>query len=389
MLAIPLTYNFRSVFVRKGATLLTVSAIAFSVAVLVLVLALARGFESALAGTGDDTNVVLLRASATSEGVSGVSRGAARILTTDKAFARDETGRVLAEPEVYAAFSVARNDGGKTNIPVRGTGPIGLAIRRSVKVADGGRMFVPGRYELVVGSGLRGRLPGIDVGSEIDLAGYRWRIVGLLDAGGQAYDSEIWLDAEIFVRILDRSGFNTVIGRLADPASIADLRARVAEDPRLDVAPQTEREYFAKQAGALSIALKVLAWFLAVVMGVGAVAGATNTLLASVALRTREIGTLLAIGFSPRAIFVGFLIESVTLGVVGGALGVVLGWQCNGIATGTTNWATFTEQSFSFRVTSDVVVQAMVLSALIGLLGGALPARRAARMSPRAALRAV
>lgn len=385
-MSVPLGYNLRSAFVRKGATLLTITAIAFSVAVLVLVLALAYGFETALAGTGSDGNAIFLRGSATSEGVSGLTRDNARILQAARFVARDENGEPMSQPEVYAAFNLERRDGGRTNIPVRGTGPTGLRLREGTAIRDG-RMFVPGRYEIVVGRALLERLGGLWVGGEVEIAGYRWSIVGVLDSGGEAYDSEIWLDVEIFVRVLDRPGFGTLFARLADPERRAELAAELARDPRLDVTLKTERQYFTEQSGALSVVLKVVAWFLAVVMGIGAVCGATNTLLASVAMRTREIGTLLAIGFTPRAVFLGFLVESIVLALVGGVLGVLLGYQCNGIATGTTNWATFTEQSFAFAVTGDVIVQALVLALLIGVLGGALPARRAARLSPREALR--
>lgn len=388
-MSLPLSYNIRSAFVRKGATLLTLTSIGFSVAVLVLVLALARGFETALAGTGSDDNLIFMRSGATSEGVSGVSRGAARIVSAAAFIARDEDGVPLSQPEIYAAFNLTKADGGQSNIPVRGTGPMGLKIRERTNIATGGRMFVPGRYELVVGKALQPRLGGCQVGAVLNVAGYPWKVVGVIDSGGQAYDSEIWMDVEIFMRVLDRSGFSTIFAKVYDRERFAAAKERLAEDPRLNLDAKTERQYFAEQAGALSIALKALAWFLAAIMGTGAVFGATNTLLASVSMRTREIGTLLAIGFTSRAVFFGFLIEAVTLSLVGGALGVLLGYQCNGIATGTTNWATFTDQSFAFAVTADVVLQAMLLALLIGVLGGALPARRAARMSPCDALRTI
>lgn len=387
-MAIPLGYNLRSAFVRKGGTILTITAIGFAVAVLVLVLSLANGFELALAGTGTDSNVILMRAGATAEGVSGLSRDQARILGVASFVARDAAGEPLAQPEVYAAFNLEREDGSRTNIPVRGTGPRGYELRRDLRL-ESGRMFVPGRYELVAGKALRGRLPGIETGGTVELAGQVWRVVGILDSGGQAYDSELWIDVEIFLAVLDRPGFSTMIARLTAPDRLSEVNARLAGDPRLTVTAKTERQYFTEQAGALAIVLKVLAWFLAAIMGTGAVFGATNTLLASVAMRTREIGTLLAIGFRPRAVFLGFLIESTTLALCGGVLGVVLGWQSNGIATGTTNWTTFTEQSFAFRVTGTVVAQALVLALLIGLIGGALPARRASRLPPSAALRAL
>ncbi len=386
-MAIPFSYNLRSAFRRKGATALTLSAIAFSVAVLVLVLSLARGFEEALSGTGSDRNVIVMRAGATSEGVSGLSRNVARIVTAAPFVALDASGAPLAQPELYAAFSLAKQDGGKTNIPVRGTGPRGLAVREQVRIE--GRMFAPGRYEVVVGKALQSRLAGCALGAPIELGGYRWTITGLLDSGGQAYDSELWVDVEIFLRVMDRPVFSTLIARLQEGWDVPRADARVRADPRLVAQAKGERTYFAEQSGALGMVLKVLAWFLALVMGTGAVFGATNTLLASVQMRKREIGTLLAIGFAPRAVFVGFLAEALLLGVCGGLLGVLLGYQCNGLATGTTNWATFTEQAFAFRVTGDVVVSALLLAMLIGLCGGALPAWRASRLSPRNALRAL
>lgn len=385
-MAIPLAYNLRSTFRRRGATLLTLTAISFSVAVLVLVLALARGFELSLTSTGAEENAILLRDGATSEGVSGVEREEARIVGAAPFVARDEDGRPLSQPEIYAAFAVETLRGGKVNIPVRGTGPTGFAIRDRVAMEQG-RMFVPGRYEIVVGRSVAPKLAGCYVGNTITLCGYDWYVSGILDSEGQAYDSEIWLDVEIFMRVLNRGGYSTLLMEMVDAGIYPEANERLEGDPRLSVQLKSEPQYFAEQAGALGLALKVLAWFLAVVMGTGAVFGAANTMLASVSMRTKEIGTLLAIGFTPRSIFFGFLLESVAIALVGGGLGVLLGAQCNGLATGTANWTTFTEQSFAFQVTSDVVVQAMVLALLIGVVGGALPARRASRLVPQEALR--
>ncbi|MBI5850664.1 MAG: ABC transporter permease [Planctomycetes bacterium] len=226
-MGIPFAYHVRSAFVRKGATALTVTAIGFAVAVLVLVLSLARGFEEALAGTGSDRNAILLRSGATSEGVSGVTRDQARILAVADFVMRDDEGAPIAQPEVFAAFNLERTDGGKTNIPARGTGPSGLALRERARIAEG-RMFVPGRYELVAGKSLRGRLPGLVVGGAVELAGTTWYVAGILDSDGQAYDSELWMDVEILLRVLDRPAFSTMIVRLAESARIAALNERFA-----------------------------------------------------------------------------------------------------------------------------------------------------------------
>jgi ABC-type antimicrobial peptide transport system permease subunit len=384
-----LLYNVRSLFVRKLATFLTCFAIALSVAVLVLVLSMAKGFELALAETGRDDNAVVLRRGSQSEGVSGLSRDEARTLLALPQLAKQSDGTVLAEAELYAGLSIEKSTGGFTNIPLRGVqAKTVLAIRDTVKIREG-RLFTVGTNEVVVGKGLLERVQGCRLGGAITLAGRDWPVVGIVDSNGAAYDSEIWGDVEVVINAFDRKGYNLVIGRLREGVTMASFATDIEADQRFTAKAESERAYFVSQAGGLGLAMKVLAWFLAAIMAVGSVFGAANTLYASVAARTREIGTMLAIGFKPIAVFFGFLVESLLLSLMGGGLGLLLALPAHGMTTGTTNWQTFTEQTFAFRVTPSVVLAALSLALVIGLVGGALPALRASRLEPVKALQSL
>jgi ABC-type antimicrobial peptide transport system permease subunit len=413
-MAVPLRYNLRSIFYRKQATLLTLVAIGLTVAVLVIVLALYQGFRITLVDSGFERNVIAMRKGSNSEGESSMSRDHARKIMSLPEIARTPQGDPLATPELFAAINVEREGGSgssddpnSTNVTVRGTTPLSLVIRKSVRIAEGA-MFTPGRRELVVGKNLVGRVRNCRVGGEITINEEKWAVVGMMDSDGKAFDSEIWGDVELCTALFDRPGFSTVIFRTADGVDIGTpevsvrdpknphvlakyepptgLLAKLAsEEFQLKALP--EPLYFERQAGALGTILQTLAYLLAGIMAVGAVFGCTNTLLAAVAGRTHEIGALMAIGFKPWAIRVGFLFESIVLGLLGGALGVLIALPINGVATGTMNFTTFTEQAFSFRITTTVIVQAVVLAAIVGLLGGTVPAIRASRLKPTDAMR--
>jgi putative ABC transport system permease protein len=384
---IPVRYHLRSLLVRRTATGLTVLAVGFSVAILVLVLALARGFERSLADGGRTDNVVFLRKGATSEGESGIEREAARMLMARTEVDRFPDGRPMASGEMYAGVSLDKLGGGMTNVSIRGTSPEVLELRTYVRLAEG-RMFRPGSEEVVVGRALAARVKGCRVGASVEYAGRLMPVVGILDAGGGAPDSEIWGDVEVLLQIFRRGGFSTVFARLRDPGALASLVLEIDDDPRLQAKAVSERDYFRQQAGPQSRFFRIMAYFLASIMAVGAVFGSTNTLLASLAGRSREIGTLLAVGYLPRHVLAGFLLEALVIGVLGGAVGVALAWPVNGVATGTTNWITFTEQAFSFSITPDVILQAVFFAGIVGVVGGVVPAARAAGMPPTEALRA-
>jgi len=385
---VPLRYNFRSLLFRRSGTLLSVFSIGLSVGVLVLVLALARGFELSLVGTGSEQNLIVLRNGAKSESESGMQRWQFRALSAFPGIAVGEDGGPLASPELYAALNLDKTGGGSANFPLRGVGMNSFRIRDSARIVEG-RAFEPGTREVLVGRALIGRVVGCRMGGALELQGQFWPVVGVIDAGGGAYDAEIWCDVEVFMQELDRPVFGAAILRVdpLHPGGPEALRLAIEDDPRFDAKVQTEPGYFAAQAGTLGTVLLITGYFIAGIMAVGAAFGTAVTLLASLARRTHEIGTLLALGFRPRDVLLGFLAESLALGCAGGVVGVLLAWPVNNVATGTMNWDTFTEATFRFQITTDVIVQAVVFSTVVGVLAGVIPAWTASRLPPSEALR--
>jgi putative ABC transport system permease protein len=415
-MAIPFRYNLRSIFYRKQATLLTLVAVGLTVAVLVIVLALYQGFKITMLDSGFERNVIAMRDGSNSEGESSMSRDMARKIIALPEVARLPSGEPLAVPEVFAAISADRvgrsgnaEGSNSTNITIRGTSPLALQIRKGIRISEGA-FFTPGRQEVIVGRKLVGRVSGCRVGGVLPINGKDWAVVGMMDSDGKAFDSEIWCDVEQCVKLFDRPGYSTVIFRAADGVDIGtpEETALDKDDPNKLIASQyraatgliaklgsdefqlkalPEPLYFEKQTGLLGGILATLAYLLAGIMAIGAVFGCTNTMLAAVAGRTHEIGALMAIGFKPWAIRIGFLFESLVVGLMGGVLGVLIALPVNGVATGTMNFVTFTEQAFSFKITATVVVEAVVLAAIVGLLGGTIPAIRASRLKPTDAIR--
>lgn len=378
---VPVRYNLRSLFYRKTATALTILAVALTVAVLVLLLAVGRGFHQAVVGTGSPENILVQRVGATSEGESTITRDESNIVKGFAGIATGKDGRPLVTGEMYAAVNLERNGGGSTNVTLRGTAPEALGIRDGVRVVEG-RFFSPGAREVVIGKALLGSIEGCHVGGTVKITKDAWNVVGVIDGGGKAFDSEMWADVELVLQAFDRPFYNTVLFRKRPGADPAGLVARLGV-----VKVEDEAAYFARQAGIMGPMMSFAAILLTTLMSLGALAGCTNTLLAAVAGRTREIGGLLAIGYRPAHVFLGFLLEAMVICFCGGVLGVLGTLPINGIRTGTTNWATFTEQAFSFTVDAPVILTALGLALAIGLLGGSLPAWRAARLRPVTALR--
>jgi ABC-type lipoprotein release transport system permease subunit len=388
MIAI-LRYHLASLWVRRVGTSLSVFSIGMAVGILVLVLSLARGFELSLVDTGREDNLLVLRQGAASEGESGITREKWRAISTYEGVAVDASGEPLASAEVYAAMNLDKQGGGTANFPLRGVMPASFRVRDSARLVAG-REFRPGTNEVVVGKALLGRVQGCRLGGALETGGATWPVVGVIDSGGGAFDSEIWCDVEVFMQVFDRNIYGAVIVRCAAPAPASGRHPtalRLEADPRLDAKVFTERGYYREQAGLLGTALKFVAGFIAGIMAIGAAFGTAVTLLASLAERRREIGTLLALGFRPHHVVAGFLCEATVLGLAGGVVGVLIAWPVNGVATGTMNWQTFTEQAFAFRITGDVIASAITFSTLIGVAAGLLPAMRAARVPPSVALR--
>ncbi|MGH9346052.1 MAG: ABC transporter permease [Vicinamibacterales bacterium] len=386
-MALPISYNIRSLYVRGRVTLLAIGGIALVVAVLIVLVAMASGFRIALQSTGAPDNAIVVQRGSTSEMTSGISRDNVNVITVDSRVARDSDGNPLASPEMVVVASLERkHDGFDVNVVVRGVTPMAFKVRNGVRIVEG-RNFRPGLYELVVGRKAFERMSGMELGRPITLQRRQWTIVGVFEANGSGFESEIWGDKEAMGPAFGRGGGSqSVTLRMADPATIRAFNDELQRNPRMQVQAVQERQYYEQQSGQVSGALLALAGFVAVVMGIGAVFGAMNTMYAIVAARTREIGTLRALGFSRMAVLTAFVLESTCLAAVGGALGCLVALPANGISSAA-GGANFAEIAFAFRVTPASIVVGMTLALLMGIAGGLLPSLRAARIPITAALR--
>ncbi len=382
-----LRYHLRSLFVRRSSTILTVIGIAATVATLAGVMALNQGFRGIYTESGRKDVAVLLRLGASSEGFSGFSRETAQdLIKSSPEIALDADQQPLASMECYLAVRRKKLDGGETNVPLRGVQPATFAIRKDELRVLEGRLPTPGSDEVLVGAKLPARIRDCSLNDVIVLNVTPFRVVGVFETDGP-FDSEIWGDFERMLAALGRSEPNRVIAQLEDPGAIDAMAARLEIDQRNPAKVWTEAAYLESQTAAVGTALLSLGVLLGVIMGLAAIFTATGTMLSAISARTSEIGILLSNGYRPLQIFLSFLGEALVLGLIGGLVGCLAVLPINGIQTGTTNWASFTEVAFAFRVTPSVLVIAVVFSVLLGLLGGAWPALAAARMRPAEALR--
>jgi len=378
-MAIPISYNIRNLFVRRLATTITVIGIALVVAVFIAVLALANGFERALAGNGIETNAIVLRVPGNDELSSSVSREWVSILQTQPEVARDTEGRPMIVPELVVVVNLQKKGtGGVSNILTRGTSPAALDLRPQLKLVAG-RMWKSGLPEVVVGKLLSERFENCGLGEQVTFGGRQWTVVGIFDAGSTSFESEIWGDSEILGPAFDREGYQSATIRLKDPAYLDALKLRVEGDRRMQAVVKRESTYYADQSVQIATTIRVLGTFIAIVMAFGAVFGALNTMYAAVSSRRAEIGTMMALGFSRGSVLLSFVLESLFLCGIGGILGGLLALPINGISTGTTNWATFSEVAFRFTVTPDMLVDGFLFALVMGLVGGFFPALNAAR----------
>lgn len=383
---IPLIYNVRSVLHRPATSLATALGVAFVVLTFVGMLALASGFRATMIATGRPDNMFLLRQGADGEITSGFSREMAAIVRSFPEIAKLPDGRPMVTADVYVVVAKPRLNGSETHMPVRGVGPEALHVRDEVRVVAG-RMFEPGRAEVIAGVGLVGRMQNVEIGDKLRFGQQDFTVVGHFEADGSAFESEVWGDAEMMMQVFRGPVYQSMAARLADPSSFDAIKARVEADPRLQLQVKRESDFFAEQAGLLGSMLSIIAIFVTTVMAIGAVFGAINTMDAMVSARSREIALLQTLGFRPRNVLASFLVEAVFLAVVGGVLGCLLALPINGIETSTTNWQSFGELTFAFRVTPRILAQAMVFAVIMGVLGGFFPARRASRQVAAVGLR--
>ena len=386
-MAIPLKYNLRNLVARRVSTLMTIGTIALVVAVFVALFALANGLNSALIATGTPENVIIIRQGSQTEMQSGVSKEAFQIIQTLPGIARDQEGKPRASAEIAVIVNLPRRETGQSsNVTLRGLSDIGFSMRPQIKLVEG-RMFHSDVGEAIVSQKIADRFSA-GLGETLQLGRRGLTIVGVFEAGGTSFDSEIWSSVNDVADAFDRSGYSSALVRAESVATRDQLVSRIEADQRLKLEAKPEVKYYEEQTTA-SAPIRSLGIFVAIIMGIGACFGGMNTMYASVAHRTREIGTLRALGFSKAAVMTSFVIESMMLALIGGAVGCLLALPVNGIATGTMNFRTFSELAFSFRITPDLVLSALIFSLVLGLVGGLLPSRLAARMPITKALREI
>jgi len=350
------SYNLRSMTVRKGTAAMTAMGIAMVVAVFVMTLAIAQGFRSTLVASGSPDNAIVLRKSATSETVSAVTRQELPLVEALPQIARDADRHPMASPELVVIIALPRTTNDQpANVPARGVGPKAFTIRDRIRFVEG-RPLTPGLREINVGRLATQRFKGLTLGSEVRFANANWKVVGVF---------------------------------AADDASFESFQAAIAADPRLQLTAQREQDYYAEQSRVMTTVIRVFGTFVTLILSIGAMFGAMNTMYAAVAYRTREIGTLRALGFSQFTIVSAFLAESTALALVGGVVGCLLALPVHGLSTGTTNMASFSEVAFKFRITPALLGAGLVFAALMGAAGGLLPAIRAARIPVARALREI
>ena len=386
-MAIPLNYNLNSLRVRWSSTVVAVLGIAGTVGVFVAMLALAKGFKTTLVSSGSPTNALLLRGGATSEMSSAISLEQERIIEDAPGVARDSSGPLVSPEVVVIAPFPLKSNGAEANVQVRGVSPKALAVR-NIKIVSG-RFFRPGLDELVVGRNVPGTYAGFTLGSTVKFGGGTWRVVGVFDAGGSAFDSEVWADATVLNGVYKRpsNNFQSVTVRLTSPEAFQHFKDTLTSDPRLTLDVEREIEYYDKQSQALTRLITVLGTLVALVMGVGAVFGALNTMYSAVAERSREIATMRALGFGAGSVVTSFVFEALCIAFVGGVVGCIGVLPLNGMTTGAMNWQTFSHLAFAFRVTPPLLVGGIIFALIMGVAGGVPPAVRAARARIAVALR--
>ena len=380
--------TLRSIPQRLGSSVVAVIGIAGVVIVFTAVLSIAEGFKAAMRGTGDPQTVIVLRSGSDTEMTSGLSGEEARLISEVPGIERGPDG-VHASPELFVIVGhPLRRSGTDANVPLRGVTLSALQVRPLVRIIEG-RMFTPGTNEIVVGRAASRQFAGLHVGTDVKWGESSWRVVGIFDADGATAESELWCDAKVLQPAYRRgNSYQSVYARLESIDGFQAFKDRLTTDRRLSVTVLREPDYYAQQSQVMQTLIRRIGIGIAVLMGLGAIFGAVNTMYSAVANRTREIATLRALGFGRTPVVVSVLIESLILSLVGGAIGGLLAWAAfDGYQTATMNWQSFSQVAFAFAVTPALLSQGLFYAAVMGIFGGLLPAIRAARLPVVTALR--
>jgi putative ABC transport system permease protein len=387
--SVPVSYNFRSIRERWTSTIVAVLGIAGTVGVFIAMLSLARGFRATLVSSGSEDNALITRAGATSEMTSGVSIDLVKIIQDAPGIARGADGPLLTSEAVLMAPIPLRSTGTDANVQLRGVSPNVLTIRRNVRIIEG-RMFRPGLSEVIVGKNAKATYTGLTLGNTIWLGSARWQVVGTFDAGGSAFDSEVWGDPHLLNAAYPprpETLSQSVTVHLTSPAALQQLKDALTSDPRLNVDVTREIDYYAKQSTNMTALITILGGFVALIMAIGAVFGALNTMYSAVAERGREIATMRALGFNSGNVVLSFLFEALLISFAGGILGCLAVLPLNGFTTSTINFQTFSNLAFAFKITFDLLLMGVIFALVMGVLGGMPPAIRAASRPVASALR--
>ena len=380
--------NLRSIPQRLGSSAVAVFGIVGVVIVFVGVLSIAEGFRSAMQATGDENTVMVMRSGADSEMTSGLGGEHARIIQDKPGIAKDAAGP-LASPELLVIVNhPLRRSGTDANVPLRGVEPAAFRVHQDLRIVEG-RNFEFGRNEIIVGRAAAGQFVGLSVGSAVKWGENTWQVVGIFETGGSAAESELWCDAKVLQPAYRRgNSYQSVYARLESHGAFNTLKDAVTTDPRLTVTIIREPEYYARQSETLQRVIRTIGFAIAGLMGIGAVFGAVNTMYNAVASRGREIATLRALGFGSVAVVISVLAEAVALSLVGGLIGGLIAWAAfDGYQTSTMNCQSFSQVAFAFAVTPALLARGLFYAVLMGILGGLLPALRAARLPIVTALR--
>jgi putative ABC transport system permease protein len=387
-MAIPIVYNLRSMRARWLSAIVAVLGIAGTVAVFCAMLALARGFHATLVQSGSPQNALIRRAGSSAELDGSVALDQVKVIEDAPGIARED-GQPLVSPEavVIAGFNL-KATGTNANVQVRGVSPMVLKVRPNIKIIEG-RFFQPGLAELVIGKNVASTYENLEYGKSINFGGQTWNVVGVFDAGGSAFDSEVWADSRVLNQVYKRPEnlYQSLTVRMNSPEAFNQLKDNLTADPKLTVQVDRELDYYARQSQVLTTLITVLGGLVAVIMGIGAVIGALNTMYSAVSERSREIATMRAIGFAGSSIAISFIFEAMIIALIGGILGCIFVLPLNGFTTGTMNMQTFSHLAFAFKVTPMLLVAGIIFAILMGIAGGVPPAVRAARRPIALALR--
>jgi ABC-type lipoprotein release transport system permease subunit len=385
---IPLSYIARNLWARRLTTALTASGLALVVFVFATVLMLDEGLRTTLVTTGEYDNVLVVRRSAESEVQSGIDRAQAKVAASHAAIGLGADGQPMLSKEIVVLISLNKRGSDKpSNVVIRGVDPRGLLLRPQVKITSG-RLFRPGASEIVAGASIARRFAGAGIGEKLRFGQREWTVVGLFDAGNSGFDSEIWGDADQLMQAFRRNGYSSMVLRLADSALFDRFKRDIEADPRLTLEAKREQTFYSDQSRALSNFISILGLTLSIIFSIGAMIGAAITMYASVANRVGEIGTLRALGYLRRNILAAFLAESMLLALTGGVVGLLFASLMQFLSFSTTNFQSFSELAFGFRLNGVIIVKTLLFSLVMGVIGGLLPALRAARMKIVDALRA-